>query len=67
MGMSNAASISMKMALKFRPKILLMTGICAGIKDKPIKVILLFQNMFLIIKKVILKIISLYLRLNLEI
>lgn len=34
MGMSNAASISMKMALKFRPKILLMTGICAGIKDK---------------------------------
>ncbi|WP_323595766.1 phosphorylase family protein [Aliarcobacter butzleri] len=33
MGMSNAAAISMKIILKFKPKYLVMTGICAGYKD----------------------------------
>jgi len=34
MGMASAASITMKLCLKFNPEYLIMTGILAGIKDK---------------------------------
>jgi len=34
MGMSAAATLSMKLINKYRPKYLVMLGICAGIKDK---------------------------------
>lgn len=33
-GMSASAALATKLVLKFQPKILTMTGICAGVKDK---------------------------------